>query len=89
MNLILAGRRLLDLAHFEGDVPAPISFTAGLTFCLGGRYSELEVANMPETLARRMPDVHQAGSVVRLKTNFVRAVRNLRVKFMLPIAARA
>lgn len=78
----------VDLARFASDVPAHIAFGAGPGFCLGWRYAELEVAIMLETLVRRLPDIHQAGSALRLRSNFVRAIRSLPVEFTPPIARK-
>jgi len=71
----------VNLTRFAGDVPAHVSFGAGPSFCLGWRYAELELSIMLETLARRLPDIRQAGSELRLKSNFVRAIRSLPVEF--------
>ena len=79
----------VDLARFGSEVPAHISFGAGPSFCLGWRYAELELTIMLETLVRRLPDIRQAGSALRLKSNFVRAIRSLPVEFTPSIAARA
>jgi linalool 8-monooxygenase len=77
----------VDLARFGSDAPAHISFGAGPSFCLGWRYAELEITIMLETLVRRLPDIRQAGSALRLKSNFVRAIRSLPVEFTPSIAA--
>jgi cholest-4-en-3-one 26-monooxygenase len=53
----------------------------GPHFCLGANLARLEIRVMFEHLLDRMPDIHQAGAIQRLQSNFINGVKHLPVAF--------
>jgi cholest-4-en-3-one 26-monooxygenase len=53
----------------------------GPHFCLGANLARMEIAVMYEHLLDRLPDIHQAGEVQRLQSQFINGVKHLPVAF--------
>jgi cholest-4-en-3-one 26-monooxygenase len=53
----------------------------GPHFCLGANLARMEIAVMFEHLLDRMPDIHQAGDIQRLQSQFINGVKHLPVAF--------
>jgi cholest-4-en-3-one 26-monooxygenase len=53
----------------------------GPHFCLGTNLARMEIRVMFEHLLDRMPDLHQAGDVQRLQSQFINGVKHLPVAF--------
>ncbi|MEV5412541.1 cytochrome P450 [Thermopolyspora sp. NPDC052614] len=51
----------------------------GAHFCLGNHLAKLELRVLFETLARRMPTLHQTGEARRLRSYFVNGIKSLPV----------
>jgi cholest-4-en-3-one 26-monooxygenase len=52
----------------------------GPHFCLGASLARQEIRALFEELLRRYPDIEQIGEVKRLRSNFIRGIKNLPVK---------
>ena len=53
----------------------------GPHFCLGANLARMEIRVMFEHLLDRLPDIHQAGDVQRLQSQFINGVKHLPVAF--------
>jgi cholest-4-en-3-one 26-monooxygenase len=53
----------------------------GPHFCLGANLARLEIRVMFEEVLRRMPEMVQAGTVSRLRSNFINGIKHLPVSF--------
>ena len=53
----------------------------GPHFCLGANLARLEIRVMFEHLLDRVPDIHQAGDMQRLQSQFINGVKHLPVAF--------
>jgi cholest-4-en-3-one 26-monooxygenase len=53
----------------------------GPHFCLGANLARMEIRVMFEHLLDRMPDIHQAGDIQRLQSQFINGVKHLPVAF--------
>ena len=53
----------------------------GPHFCLGANLARMEIRVMFEHLLDRVPDIHQAGEVQRLQSQFINGVKHLPVAF--------
>jgi cholest-4-en-3-one 26-monooxygenase len=53
----------------------------GPHFCLGANLARMEIRVMYEHLLDRLPDIHQAGDVQRLQSQFINGVKHLPVAF--------
>jgi cholest-4-en-3-one 26-monooxygenase len=53
----------------------------GAHFCLGANLARLEIKIIFEELAKRCPDIHQAGPAERLRMNLVDGIKHLPVAF--------
>ena len=51
----------------------------GPHFCLGSHVARLNLSVLFETILDRMPDIHPAGSVRRLRSNFINGLKELPV----------
>ena len=51
----------------------------GAHFCLGNHLAKLELRVLFETLARRLPTLHQAGEARRLRSYFINGIKSLPV----------
>jgi cytochrome P450 len=75
----------------EGVFPDPFRFDVGRTpnehlafgvgqhFCLGNSLARLEIRVVFEELVRRLPDIALAGSVRRLRSNFINGYKSIPV----------
>ncbi len=71
-----------DVRRFAGrGVAKSLGFSAGPHFCLGWRFAELEVAAMIEALLDIIPDIRVEGEPSRLRSNFLRGIKRMPVKF--------
>ena len=65
-----------------------LAFGIGEHFCLGSNLARLEIRIIFEQLLRRMPDIELAGSVARLRSNFINGVKRMPVRYTRgPLAA--
>ncbi len=53
----------------------------GPHFCLGANLAKLEIRILFAELARRMPDIAQAGEIERLRMNLVDGIKHMPVRF--------
>ena len=58
-----------------------IAFGIGHHFCLGANLARLEIQIMFEEIMRRLPDLELAGSVERLRSNFIHGIKRMPVRF--------
>jgi cholest-4-en-3-one 26-monooxygenase len=58
-----------------------LAFGVGEHFCLGNNLARMEIRIMFEELLRRLPDLHHAGAVRRLRSNFINGVKAMPVEF--------
>lgn len=65
-----------------------LAFGTGQHACLGATLARFELRIMFEELLRRLPDIHVAGPVRRLRSNFVNGWKEIQVAFT-PERARA
>jgi len=72
----------VDLQRFaRGGSSSTLGFGAGPHFCLGWRYAELEISLLLGTLLDRLPDIRPTAGERRLRSNFIRGIRELPVTF--------
>jgi len=60
-----------------------LAFGIGQHFCLGSQLARLEIRIMFEELLRRLPEIELAGSVRRLRSNFINGIKSMPVRFSL------
>ena len=53
----------------------------GAHYCLGANLARVELRLLFEQLARRTPDMHLAGEVERLRSNFIGGIKHIPVRF--------
>src|SRR3569833_2747861 len=53
----------------------------GPHFCLGALLARMELRVLFDALARRMPDITQAGEARRLRSNFINGIKEMPVRF--------
>jgi cholest-4-en-3-one 26-monooxygenase len=71
-----------DVFDIGRDPNPHIAFGGGGPhFCLGANLARMEIRVMFEHLLDRMPDIHQAGPVERLQSQFINGVKHLPVAF--------
>jgi cholest-4-en-3-one 26-monooxygenase len=71
-----------DVFDIGRDPNPHIAFGGGGPhFCLGANLARMEIRVMFEHLLDRLPDVHQAGEVQRLQSQFINGVKHLPVAF--------
>ncbi len=71
-----------DVLDVGRDPNPHIAFGGGGPhFCLGANLARMEIAVMYEHLLDRLPDLHQAGEVQRLQSQFINGVKHLPVAF--------
>jgi len=58
-----------------------LAFGVGEHFCLGSSLARLEIRLMFEELLKRLPDMHLAGPVRRLRSNFINGFKHIPVEF--------
>jgi cholest-4-en-3-one 26-monooxygenase len=58
-----------------------LAFGIGQHFCLGSNLARLEIRVIFEELLKRLPDIELAGSVRRLRSNFINGYKEIPVKF--------
>src|ERR1700733_11532019 len=58
-----------------------IAFGFGTHHCLGAPLARLEAKHVFRELLRQVPDLERAAPAVPIRTNFVRAIRHLEIKF--------
>src|SRR6185295_10990749 len=56
-----------------------IAFGLGHHFCLGANLARMEIQAIFEELLRRLPDIQLAGSVERLRSNFIHGIKRMPV----------
>jgi cholest-4-en-3-one 26-monooxygenase len=57
-----------------------LAFGIGEHFCLGANLARLEIRLIFEELLRRLPDLELAGSVRRLRSNFINGIKSMPVR---------
>jgi cholest-4-en-3-one 26-monooxygenase len=71
-----------DVFDIGRDPNPHIAFGGGGPhFCLGANLARMEIRVMFEHLLDRLPDIHQAGDVQRLQSQFINGVKHLPVAF--------
>jgi cholest-4-en-3-one 26-monooxygenase len=71
-----------DVFDIGRDPNPHIAFGGGGPhFCLGANLARVEIRVMFEHLLDRMPDIHQAGEIQRLQSQFINGVKHLPVAF--------
>jgi cholest-4-en-3-one 26-monooxygenase len=71
-----------DVFDIGRDPKPHIAFGGGGPhFCLGANLARMEIRVMFEHLLDRLPDIHQAGDVQRLQSQFINGVKHLPVAF--------
>jgi cholest-4-en-3-one 26-monooxygenase len=71
-----------DVFEIGRDPNPHIAFGGGGPhFCLGANLARMEIRVMFEHLLDRLPDIHQAGEVQRLQSQFINGVKHLPVAF--------
>ena len=71
-----------DVFDIGRDPNPHIAFGGGGPhFCLGANLARMEIRVMFEHLLDRLPDIHQAGEVQRLQSQFINGVKHLPVAF--------
>ena len=71
-----------DGLHLTRDPNDHVAFGAGGPhFCLGANLARMEIRVMFEALMRRLPDMELAGSVQRLRSNFINGIKHMPVQF--------
>jgi cholest-4-en-3-one 26-monooxygenase len=71
-----------DVFDIARDPNPHIAFGGGGPhFCLGANLARMEIRVMFEHLLDRVPDIHQAGDVQRLQSQFINGVKHLPVAF--------
>jgi cholest-4-en-3-one 26-monooxygenase len=71
-----------DVFDIGRDPNPHIAFGGGGPhFCLGANLARMEIRVMFEHLLDRMPDIHQAGDIQRLQSQFINGVKHLPVAF--------
>ena len=71
-----------DVFDIGRDPNPHIAFGGGGPhFCLGANLARMEIRVMFEHLLDRMPDIHQAGDMQRLQSQFINGVKHLPVAF--------
>lgn len=53
----------------------------GPHFCLGSNLAKMEIALMFKRIAERLPDIHLAGEVTYLRSNFIGGIKAMPVEF--------
>ncbi len=61
--------------------PAHLGFGHGPHFCQGARLAELQLTVLFQELLRRFPDMAPCGPIRRARSNFVRSLKTLPVRF--------
>ncbi|MBA2578313.1 MAG: cytochrome P450 [Euzebyaceae bacterium] len=67
-----------DVARRPND---HLTFGGGPHFCLGANLARLQLRVLLEELLWRLPDMELAGSVERLQSNFISALKHMPVRF--------
>jgi cholest-4-en-3-one 26-monooxygenase len=71
-----------DVLDITRDPNPHIAFGGGGPhFCLGANLARMEIRVMYEHLLDRLPDIHQAGEIQRLQSQFINGVKHLPVAF--------
>ncbi len=58
-----------------------LAFGMGEHFCLGANLARLEIQIMFEELLERLPDIHLAGTPIRLRSNFINGIKQMPVRY--------
>ncbi len=67
-----------DVARSPND---HLAFGVGEHFCLGSHLARMELRVIFREILTRLPDIDLAGSVRRLRSNFVNGVKSMPVRF--------
>jgi cholest-4-en-3-one 26-monooxygenase len=71
-----------DVFDITRDPNPHVAFGGGGPhFCLGANLARMEIRVMYEHLLDRLPDIHQAGEMQRLQSQFINGVKHLPVAF--------
>jgi linalool 8-monooxygenase len=66
--------------YTDAQAATQLGFGVGQHFCLGSRLAELQLRILFEELLKRFPDIHVAGPVRRLRSNFIAGIKEMPVK---------
>jgi len=58
-----------------------LAFGVGPHFCLGSHLAKLQLSTILDVLLDRLPDLHVAGEVTRVRSNFIAGIGHLPVAF--------
>jgi cholest-4-en-3-one 26-monooxygenase len=76
---VFADPYTFDITRYPND---HIAFGGGgAHFCLGANLARLELRLLFEQIVTRMPDMHLAGDVERLRSNFIGGIKHIPVAF--------
>jgi cytochrome P450 len=75
---VFADPDVFDVGRTPND---HVAFGIGEHFCLGASLARLELVVMFQELLRRLPDIEPAGPVERLRSNFIRGIKHMPVRF--------
>lgn len=78
-----------DRFVIDRDPNPHIAFGFGAHYCLGSTLARVEARQMIREVVSRLHDLERAGPMVRERTNFVRSVRSLPIRFRASTSASA
>ena len=58
----------------------PLTFGAGVHYCLGANLAKMEIKVMFEEMLTRIPNMTQAGEIERLHSTLINGVKHLPVR---------
>ena len=61
--------------------PSPLSFSAGIHFCLGAALARMEMASLFTELVRRLDSIELAGTPELSATTFVGGLKHLPIRY--------
>jgi cytochrome P450 len=75
---VFASPDVFDIGRTPND---HVSFGFGPHVCLGAGFARLQMSHLLTEVLNRMPELEQAGPVVRMRSNFIAGIKHLPVRF--------